>query len=441
MSFIIDKQTLDDLNIFGKHKGESIYTIFNSTHTRGGAKLLEEMFSYPLSDPEKINLRSNTIRYFQEKKVKFPFRSELFDAAEHYLSNTDSRSLLHIEDNTLQRKVKNYIGADTEFQQIQKGITAMLEIIHTLSGFLEEQTTLDTSPYAITKAEIRKLLHQDLLIPLLQQKLNLKLSYQELAVYDKLFRHSCHDLMKQLLYQIYTLDVFISVAEVAVRRNFSFAEAIPFKEQNILSIKGLYHPQLKNPLANDIEIDDRNNIIFLTGANMAGKSTFMKSLGVAVFLAHTGFPVPAREMKFTTREGMFTTINLPDNLNMGYSHFYAEVLRVKKVAENIRQSHNLLIIFDELFRGTNVKDAFDATVAITEKLSAISGCIFVVSTHIIEAGEILKEKCKNIHFIYLPTIMKDNRPTYTYQLTPGITNDRHGMMIIRNEKILDILDK
>ena len=64
MAFIIDRQTINDLNIFGKVRGNSVYGVFNSTRTRGGAQLLEEMFHYPLSDAERINHRSTVIRYF-----------------------------------------------------------------------------------------------------------------------------------------------------------------------------------------------------------------------------------------------------------------------------------------------------------------------------------------------------------------------------------------
>jgi len=172
---------------------------------------------------------------------------------------------------------------------------------------------------------------------------------------------------------------------------------------------------------------------------MAGKSTFMKTFGICVFLAHMGFPVPAQKMEFSVQNGLFTTINLPDNLNMGYSHFYAEVLRVKKVAECVSRTHNLIVVFDELFRGTNVKDAYDATVAVTEAFAANRDCTFIISTHIMEAGETLRGLCNNINFTYLPTIMEGNIPRYTYRLQEGITNDRHGMMIINNEHIIDII--
>ncbi|RYE22358.1 MAG: DNA mismatch repair protein, partial [Sphingobacteriaceae bacterium] len=136
---------------------------------------------------------------------------------------------------------------------------------------------------------------------------------------------------------------------------------------------------------------------------------------------------------------MYTTINLPDDLSSGNSHFYAEVLRVKKIAKELGVDKNLFIIFDELFRGTNVKDAYEGTIAITAAFAEKRNCMFVVSTHIIEAGDVLKQRCRNINFVYLPTRMDKNIPIYTYKLEPGITADRHGMIIINNERILEII--
>jgi DNA mismatch repair ATPase MutS len=177
------------------------------------------------------------------------------------------------------------------------------------------------------------------------------------------------------------------------------------------------------------------NMIFLTGANMAGKSTLMKALGAVVYLAHMGFPVAAEEMQFTVMDGLFTSINVPDNLNKGYSHFYAEVLRVKTVATQVSEGRRLLVIFDELFKGTNVKDAFDATLAVAEAFAAYRNCFYIVSTHIIEVGEELGKRGEHILFRYMPTQISAGVPCYTYRMTEGISNDRQGMMIIEKEGI------
>jgi DNA mismatch repair ATPase MutS len=128
---------------------------------------------------------------------------------------------------------------------------------------------------------------------------------------------------------------------------------------------------------------------------------------------------------------------MSDNLNLGYSHFYAEVLRVKTVAEQVSRGRNLVVIFDELFKGTNVKDAYDATLQVSSSFAKYRNCVFIISTHIIEVGEALRGKNSQVRFVYLPTVMDGVVPRYTYRLAEGITSDRHGMVIIRNEGILE----
>src|SRR5690606_34817646 len=106
--------------------------------------------------------------------------------------------------------------------------------------------------------------------------------------------------------------------------------------------------------------------------------------------------------------GLITTINLADNIGAGYSHFYTEVKRVKLVAERIQQSDRLLVIFDELFRGTNVKDAYEGSLRIVQAFADIDKGFFIISTHIVEAAQALAAN-KHISFHYLPIDMADGR--------------------------------
>lgn len=343
------------------------------------------------------------------------------------------------QDNTLGRKVKNIMGSDTDYTWIHNGIMGCLEMLNTLNDFLDSGGEASDQNVKKANDELKTLLANEKWNWYRQEKGKKKVNYEQAVKYDKVFRFEERSKLFKMMYNIYLMDVYITVGEVARERNFVFAKALP-AEENVLKMKGVFHPFLKKPVGNTINVDKNSNVIFLTGANMAGKSTFMKSFTIALFLAHAGFPVPAEEMVFSVRNGMFTTINLPDNLSMGYSHFYAEVLRVKKVAQHLCQTENLVVVFDELFRGTNVKDAYDATLAVTEAFAGIPDCLFMISTHIIEVGQVLKERCKNIRFVYLPTVMEGSVPRYTYQLTEGITNDRHGMIIINNEKIIEIIN-
>lgn len=438
MAFLIDKQTLNDLNIFGKTGRNSVYELFHKTRTRGGAQLLEEMFLYPLSDAERIAERSTIIGYFQKIQATFPLRGDIFDALEPYLENTDSRTRILAENDTLQRKLKSYMGADTGYELLHKGILAAIELFNLLDGFLASPDVSSCPGYEKDLAEMRELLDDPRLKWVYEEKNTRRLDYSCSARYDNLLRYVLRDKIERLLNLVYRLDVYTSVAETAERCHFVAAQVIKCSS-NLIHIEGMYHPFLQNPVANDLEITPDSNFVFLTGANMAGKSTFMKTFGICIYLAHLGFPVPAVKMRFSVQGGLFTTINLPDNLNRGYSHFYAEVLRLKKVAQEVGRLQHLVVIFDELFRGTNVKDAYDATVAVAEAFAEKRNCTFLISTHIIEAGEALKERCDNLNFVYLPTRLEGSKPVYTYKLARGITSDRHGMMIIRNEKIIDIL--
>jgi len=454
MLFTTDKQTLEDLNIFGRQGSGSVYQIFNRTITRGGSAILEDMFRYPLSDEQAINRRSGIIQYFAASRIEFPFESAHFNAVEPYLSNTDERTKLSAEEHSIGKKLSSLIGVDAETAVIYKGVTALTEL---LKGAYDFIGSLASGPvggggdpagklsgtagghfYQSDREAMAVLLAEPAFAPIVRPEHKGKLSHAAMAAYDVLFRFRHRETIQKLLRMIYYLDVYLSIAKVALERSFVFPKALP-KEQHRIDLAGLYHPQLKSPVANDLRITRDGNVLFLTGANMAGKSTFMKSLGIALFLAHMGFPVAASGMEFSVLDGSYTTINLPDNLGMGASHFYAEVLRVKKVAQELSLSKNLFVIFDELFRGTNVKDAYEATIAITAAFAARRNSIFVISTHIIEAGAVLKERCENIRFMYLPTRMNGNIPEYTYTLETGITDDRHGMIIINNEGLLDLL--
>jgi len=428
MSFITDKQTIDDLNVFSKSGSDSIYHIFNKTFTQGGATLLEEMFRNPLSDHQAINERVSILRYFQESKTEFPLQGNRFEEAERYLSNTDPRS-----------RLSNQGFSMADFNAAGQSVTALMEILQGLKKFmLDMEPKVRDNPYGKQVSTVLALLNTKELELIFKDHGKGKISSGKIVEYDNILRFQQRGLLEKILQQIYHLDVCISIARVATERGFVFARALQ-RNENRLWVKGVYHPLLSHAIPNTLEMNPDGNIVFLTGANMAGKSTFMKSLGISVYLAHLGFPVAAAAMEFSVCDGMYTTINLPDNLAMGASHFYAEVLRVKKVAIELGAGKNLFVIFDELFRGTNVKDAYEGTIAIMEAFAAKPYSLFVVSTHIMEAGEVLKNRCSNMSFRYLPTRMEQGKPVYTYTLTEGITDDRHGMIIVNNEGVIDLI--
>ncbi len=443
MKFEIDKQTLEDLNLLGKYRNNSIFSLFNHTVTRGGEMLLERMFLNPFTDATQINTRSGMLSLFQEKGFSFPFTRDEFDITEHYLGNTDHKNIATSLFHNIRRKAHQLIANDKEFGLLQEGLLFSVSFVKKLEAYFKNMSATEgvsSNPYGKTVERALALLHDKRMNWIYSLNNEDTLKFLKVAIYDHRLRYNLSSALTELMEMIYELDVFVTVSSTGRKRGFVYALANE-KSNMEIDIKGVYHPSVPNAVANDIHIDSRSNVLFLTGANMAGKSTLMKSFGVSLYLAHMGFPVAAKEISFTVQRGLYTSINVPDDLNMGYSHFYAEVLRVKKIAIEVASGKNLVIMFDELFKGTNVKDAYDATVAITGSFSEIRECAFIVSTHIMEAGVTLRESHKNIQFRYLPTIMKGSMPEYTYTLDDGISDDRHGMRIINNEKIIETINK
>ncbi|TCC98274.1 MutS-related protein [Pedobacter psychroterrae] len=441
MSFIADRQTLEDLNMLGKHRHGSVYSIFNKTKTRGGERLLEQWFQSPLQAPEEINKRSSLFSFIHQLDVDFPFDPVLFSKAENYLESAGPASFPFTVADIALKKLKGSFFHDYQFNQTYEGLMAAIQFLRDCVSFIGKMERagdgIGKLHFENERAILSRIFDDERLQWLMSKQAIQQCSFMEVCRYDYLLRQGLAEEMKVVLESVYRLDVYTSVATVAAQRNFSYAEALAASE-NCFETSGLWHPSLIKGVANVLDFDRNKNMLFLTGANMAGKSTLMKAFGIVVYLAHMGFPVPAGKLRFSVMQGLYSSINVSDNLNSGYSHFYAEVLRVKTVAEQVSNGLRLVVLFDELFKGTNVKDAFDATLEVTKAFSEYKKSFFIISTHIIEVGEKLIENEK-LRAVYLPTLISGNTPKYTYKLEPGITSDRQGMLIIQNEGILELL--
>lgn len=439
MHFITDKQTLLDLNLTGKYKAGSMFNLFDRVKTRGGEVLLEDMFRSPLTNAAAINKRTSAIKYLGDMDISFIVHRDAVENASQYLNEGRSGNLLSGILICFKEKIQEQLYRSQKFQILQGHIQSVQEVLQAANNLLQQ--LISQGRYENPCLGMQNKLYNIINNPTIKKFTTKRPStvYQT-AQCDYLFRNKFKHELEELLRILYEFDVYFSVAEVAASKGLTYAYARE-EDKNaavLIEAKNLKHPALRKAVGNDVSLNKKENLLFLTGANMAGKSTWMKTLGVSLYLAHMGFPVAADMMRFSVMEGMFTSINVPDDISIGWSHFYAEVMRVKLVAAEVSQGKKLFVLFDELFKGTNVKDAYDATLAITQRFSKYRKCAFVISTHITEVGDALMDS-PNIQFRYMPTVMKGVVPHYTYVLTPGITTDRQGMIIIRNEKILELL--
>lgn len=443
MSYLqIDEQTLNDLGIFGRPGKASVFDLYDRTVTQGGSARLAERFKQPLNESVAIRRQASIYRFFSQKEYRFPTDSTTAGSVAYYLENNDVRTQLLPGSGGLGQRLKGMVGADVDEVFVEDGVKASIRLLFAFDAFLRELSA--DAVHSGFEAD-HKMLEALLSEPAFREAIGYgggknepKLSFAALGDLDKSLRFTHREKMLSLLDKLYELDVYLSVGRVYRERGFRFADIMGGEG---VSFRGLHHPLVENAIPNDLDLLDDRNVLFLTGANMAGKSTLMKSIGIALYLAHMGFPVAVSTMRFRVMDGIYTSINLADNLTAGASHYYAEVLRVKEVARQVRAGKRLFVVFDELFRGTNVKDAYDATIAITRAFARKKDSRFILSTHIMEAGEVLMEEPLGISYRFLPTEMNGNTPVYPRVLRDGITADRQGMVIIENEGILTMLDQ
>lgn len=433
MNFELDKQTLNDLEIFRDEKSSnSIFQFFNLTRTSGGKDYLHEMMKNPLMDIKRLKERSQLINYLKESDFHLSINHNQFDLIVHYFR----ASILELKPHWIEAcyDIISYkIKPSNDYYLIKTGIINLLYLFKHLSVKLNEYQFPSSFSRKIEK--VNQVVRHDDFIKYFQK--DYKLNFIGVNKLDVLFRKTHFKTVNEIIDIVHELDAYTSIAKAAKVKRLVFAEYIN-SENPIVEIENLYHPNIEKPVPYSIDIKNKN-LCFLTGPNMAGKSTFLKSTGLAIYLSHIGFPVPASKMRTSIFNGIVTTINLADNLGKGYSHFYTEVKRVKETAIKLRTNKKLFVIFDELFRGTNVKDAFDASLAIIKAFSEIKSSSFFVSTHITEIAEEIKS-LNSVNFKYFDSLLVKNKPVYSYKIYDGVSHERLGLHIVKNEGIFEILE-
>jgi DNA mismatch repair ATPase MutS len=202
----------------------------------------------------------------------------------------------------------------------------------------------------------------------------------------------------------------------------------------------LTHIQLDEPVGYDLQLDKHHRLLFLTGANMAGKSTLIKSIGIAVYLAHLGMGVPARYMELSVFDGLLSNVTISDNIVRGESYFFNEVQRVKKTLEHMMDGRKWLVLIDELFKGTNVEDARRCSLAVIQGIVHLPKALTILSTHLYEIADSLQQE-SGILYRYFETEVKPDTLHFSYQLKEGVSQDRIGYRILEREGVAALLQK
>uniref|UniRef100_UPI00321720E9 MutS-related protein n=1 Tax=uncultured Draconibacterium sp. TaxID=1573823 RepID=UPI00321720E9 len=383
--------------------------------------------------------RKAEINFFNENDLRLELNKREIDFVEHYRKNRRFTLRANWID-AIKDGVHEKLIPDGDYYVIKEGIFKLVHFLHRLKLFLEELKEYNAPASLLQKLEHCSVFLEHKQFASVFRNLPKTSSCQKwinLGRLDTFFRIKKKVELEKVLDGIYMLDVLQSLAELMKNNHYCLAN---YNDSGspVFEVEDGFHPFLEKPVKNSFAFDEGSNICFLTGPNMLGKSTFLKTLGIIIYLSHIGFPIPARLVNTSIQKGLFTTINLSDNLNLGFSHFYSEVKRVKEMAQDLQSYQRIFVIFDELFKGTNVKDAFDSTLMVVQALSKIRNSIFFISSHILEVAEEISNSAK-IDFRCFESMLKDSQAVYDYKLKRGISKERVGFQIVKNEKIEEIL--
>ena len=325
---------------------------------------------------------------------------------------------------------------DNFYKSISNGVHVSCEVIRTLRRFID-QASLAKAEGEITGLldELRDLLRASRLSTIPDSKFH-SWPWRVLR-FDQLFRFREREAMDRLQQLTHEIDALISLADVTKEYGFTMPEIAT--GQMAVNGEQLTHPFIRKPIANPVSLDQNKRVLFLTGPNMAGKTTYLRAFATAVYFAHLGMGVPATGFRFVPAEHLFSSISLSDDLHRGVSYFRAEALRVKSIAQAVAAGRRVIAIMDEPFKGTNVKDAFDASQAILERFAGKADCLFMFSSHLIELSEKLAI-ADRIDCRYFDADETQSQLQFDYRLREGVSNQRLGMRVLQEEGIFDLLD-
>jgi hypothetical protein len=258
--------------------------------------------------------------------------------------------------------------------------------------------------------------------------------------WDFIFTHRLGILKKELAHLLprwldawYELEALNSLANFAyLNSNYTFPEIS--SEQSRFVGRRLGHPLLlrETKVCNDFELDQHQRIVILTGSNMAGKSTFLRTIGVNLSLAYAGSPVNADHL-LTSLFRPFTCIKVSDSVQDGLSYFYAEVKRLTALLAAAKTGDALPVLFliDEIFRGTNSRERLIGSRSYIRALSD-STAVGLVATHDLELIKLADEIDGVINFHFREEV-SDGRMVFDYRLRRGPCPTTNALIIMRLE--------
>jgi DNA mismatch repair ATPase MutS len=233
------------------------------------------------------------------------------------------------------------------------------------------------------------------------------------------------------LREVGELEAFSALATFAYERpGDPFPELVD--EGPVFEAEALGHPLIAPAVAvrNDVSLGGAGpRVIIVSGSNMSGKSTLLRSVGVNVVLALAGAPVTAGRLRVSAL-ALGATLHVEDSLHAGHSRFYAEILRIRTIVDAARGPSPMLFLLDEILHGTNSFDRRIGAEGIVRALVGL-GAIGLVTTHdlaLTELPSMLGAAAVNMHF---EDRLEEGRMVFDYRMRPGVVEHSNALALMR----------
>jgi len=252
----------------------------------------------------------------------------------------------------------------------------------------------------------------------------------QLAVFIETWRRESGPLVPRWLEVAGEIEALAALATFAWERpDARFPE--PVADGPCFDGRALVHPLLPlgRGVPNDVRLDGTRQVLVLSGSNMSGKSTLLRTVGTAAVLAHAGAPVPAASLRISPLV-VGASIRLNDSLLAGTSRFYAEIERLKQIVDLASGGPPLLFLLDEVLHGTNSQDRRVGAEAVVRGLVS-RGAIGIVTTHdlaLAAVADALAPRATNVHFT---DELVGGRLRFDYTLRPGVVTHGNALALMR----------
>jgi len=439
---VMDPQTYRDLEIFEAATGPSLYDLCNSTRTLGGGKVLAARMKKPLKKATRIRAVQDSLAFVRAHRPAFDRLPSTLVTHEVHSYLTGSLPLVSAERGAqfLIEATSLRFGDFRPYAKIYRGVQLASKLVRGVRHFIahpELHRTEARGEIVPFLSELATLAERPAFGTITERDEAGAGALRVIRI-DRLFRAREREALERILELVYEIDALVAMSDTCERLGW----VVPEVEEGPLRITGedIVQPFVASAVANPIRLGESQHLLFLTGPNMAGKTTYLRSCGIALYLAHIGMAVPAKSFRFTPCERLFSSINITDDVRSGVSFFRAEALRVKAIVHAVTDGQRVVAMMDEPFKGTNVMDALDASRAVLEGFIDRPECLFMISSHLIELGEGMRQSGR-VDCRRFEANEEDGRLRFDYVLRPGVSAQRLGMRVLREEGIFSMLER